>query len=192
MIWHSAITLTSLPNSPSFGPCFWARLTSVLVPEHPCQADSISWAWRWPFLTQNALLPDIHMTSRWLQVFAHPFGMPCPKKLMLKVLVTQLAPTHCNPVDCSRPGSPVHGILQARILEWVTIPVLRGITPTQRSNLGLMNCMHIPYRLSHQVPYPEVILTTLFLIASYPTTLSFSSLINLFLYSLILNNFCIL
>ena len=27
----------------------------------------------------------------------------------------------CNPVDCSRPGSSIHGILQARILEWVAI-----------------------------------------------------------------------
>ena len=31
-----------------------------------------------------------------------------------------------NPMDCSRPGSSVHGILQARILEWVTIPFSRG------------------------------------------------------------------
>ena len=30
-------------------------------------------------------------------------------------------PTLCNPVDCSLPGSFVHGILQARILEWIAI-----------------------------------------------------------------------
>ena len=30
-------------------------------------------------------------------------------------------PTLCNPMDCSPAGSPVHGILQARILEWVAI-----------------------------------------------------------------------
>ena len=29
---------------------------------------------------------------------------------------------HCDPMDCSPPGSSVHGILQARILEWVAIP----------------------------------------------------------------------
>ena len=33
----------------------------------------------------------------------------------------QLCPTLCDPVDCSLPGSPVHGIFQARILEWVAI-----------------------------------------------------------------------
>ena len=34
-------------------------------------------------------------------------------------LVTQTCPTLCNPMDCSLPGSSVHGILQARILEWI-------------------------------------------------------------------------
>ena len=38
------------------------------------------------------------------------------------MLVTQLCPTLCNPVDCSLPASSVHGILQARILEWVATP----------------------------------------------------------------------
>ena len=32
----------------------------------------------------------------------------------------------CSPMDCVTPGSSVHGILQARILEWVTIPFSRG------------------------------------------------------------------
>ena len=40
--------------------------------------------------------------------------------------VTQSCPTLCNPMDCSPPGSPVHGILQARILEWVAISFSRG------------------------------------------------------------------
>ena len=31
-----------------------------------------------------------------------------------------------NPMDCSPPGSSIHGIFQARILEWVTIPFSRG------------------------------------------------------------------
>ena len=39
---------------------------------------------------------------------------------------TQLCLTLCNPMDCSPPGSSVHGILQARILEWVAIPFSRG------------------------------------------------------------------
>ena len=37
----------------------------------------------------------------------------------------QSCPTLYNPMDCSLPGSSVHGILQARILEWVAIPFSR-------------------------------------------------------------------
>ena len=40
--------------------------------------------------------------------------------------VAQSCPTLCDPVDCSPPGSSVHGILQARILEWVAISFSRG------------------------------------------------------------------
>ena len=47
-------------------------------------------------------------------------------------LVTQSCLTLCNPMDCSPPGSSVHGILQARILEWVAIPFSRG--SSQRRN----------------------------------------------------------
>ena len=39
----------------------------------------------------------------------------------LYVLVAQLCLTLCNPMDYNLPGSSVHGILQARILEWVVI-----------------------------------------------------------------------
>ena len=39
---------------------------------------------------------------------------------------TQLCPTLCDPLDCSPPGSSVHGVFQARILEWVASPFSRG------------------------------------------------------------------
>ena len=39
--------------------------------------------------------------------------------------VTQSCLTFCDPVNCSPPGSSVHGILQARILEWVAISFSR-------------------------------------------------------------------
>ena len=38
----------------------------------------------------------------------------------------QSCPTVCNPMDQSLPGSSVHGILQARILEWIAMPSSRG------------------------------------------------------------------
>ena len=44
----------------------------------------------------------------------------------VKLIVAQLCPTLCNAVNCSPPTSPVHGILQPRMLEWVAIPFSRG------------------------------------------------------------------
>ena len=46
--------------------------------------------------------------------------MPCCANLL------QLCLALCDPGDCSLPGSSVHGIFQARILEWVTVPSSRG------------------------------------------------------------------
>ena len=40
--------------------------------------------------------------------------------------VAQLCPTLCDPVDCSLPGSSLHGNPQARILEWVAISFSKG------------------------------------------------------------------
>ena len=81
------------------------------------------------------------------------------------VSVAQSCPTLGDPMDCSPPGSSVHGILQARILEWTAMPssrgsswprgwtqvshvagrfaLLQGILPTQGWNSGLPRCREI-------------------------------------------------
>ena len=61
------------------------------------------------------------------------------KVLLVKVIVTQSCLTLCDPMDCSLPGSYVHGILQTRILEWVAIPFFGGIFPIQGLKLGLLH-----------------------------------------------------
>ena len=53
-------------------------------------------------------------------------------------------------MDCSLPGSSIHGIFQARILECVVIFFSRGIFPTQRLNPGLAHCRQTLYCLSHR------------------------------------------
>ena len=54
--------------------------------------------------------------------------LPPPVKLLSRVRL-------CDPVDCSLPGSSIHGIFQARVLEWVAISFyLLGVT----KNLTLM------------------------------------------------------
>ena len=78
------------------------------------------------------MLPKAHLTlpsrmsgSRWVLYHCGYLGH---EDLFCIILLSQLCPTLCNPVDCSPPGSSVHGILQARILEWVAIPLSRGST----------------------------------------------------------------
>ena len=91
-----------------------------------------------------------------LQVFTQPnlikdhkSGTSTPP---VGVLVAQLCPTLWDSMDCSPPGSTVHGIFQARILEWVGIPFSRG---SSRSNLALPHYRQILYHLSHQrSPWP--------------------------------------
>ena len=65
-------------------------------------------------------------------------------------LVTQSRPTLCEPMDCSPPGSSVHGILQAKTTGVCCHALLQGIFPTQGLNRGLPHCRWILYCLSHQ------------------------------------------
>ena len=63
--------------------------------------------------------------------------------LVLAAKLLQSCPTLCDPIDGSPPGSPVRGILQARILEVGCHALLQGIFPTQGSNSGLLHCRQI-------------------------------------------------
>ena len=46
-------------------------------------------------------------------------------------VVTQSCPTLCDPMDCSPPGSSIHGILQAEILWWAAIPLCKESSQTR-------------------------------------------------------------
>ena len=68
--------------------------------------------------------------------------LACAKSLSLCL-------TLCDPMDCDLPGCSVHGILQARILEWGHA-LLQGLFPTQGWNPGLPHCRQSLSILSHQ------------------------------------------
>ena len=72
-----------------------------------------------------SIIPKSHQ-SLWV---LFPDGKLYAIIVKVKVLVTQLCPTLCDPVDCSPPGSAVHEILQARILEWVATKPWRKTHP---------------------------------------------------------------
>jgi len=59
----------------------------------------------------------------------------------------QLCLTLCDPMDCSLPGSSIHEILQARILEWVATP-----SPVQGSTVHLLGLLHRQAGSSPQAP----------------------------------------
>ena len=62
----------------------------------------------------------------------------------------QWCPVLCDPIDHTLPGSFIHGILRARILQWVTIPFSRGSSqPMGQSQVSCI-CRQILYQLSYQ------------------------------------------
>ena len=64
-----------------------------------------------------------HETKRWLAPWKESYDQPSKSESE----VAQLCPTLCNPMDCSLPGSSVHGVFQARILEWVAMTNLDSL-----------------------------------------------------------------
>ena len=73
-------------------------------------------------------------------------------KSYVKVKVAQLCRTLCDPMDYT-----AHGILQARILEWVAVPFSRGSSQPRDQTLGLPDCRQILYHLSHKGSYGTTI-----------------------------------
>ena len=71
----------------------------------------------------------------------------CPAVLCL---VAQLCLTLCDPMDCSLPGSSVHGDSPDKNTGMACHALLQGIFPTQGSNPGLPYCRWILYHLNHQ------------------------------------------
>ena len=68
--------------------------------------------------------------------------------LILVVLCAQSCLTLCNPMDCTLPGSSVHGILQNTGVG--SLSLLQGIFSTQGLNPGLLHYRWILYQLSHK------------------------------------------
>ena len=85
----------------------------------------------------SSLFPDSHFTILFMQVFWGEWCQMLPIHIFHVLSsrgnlseqsesVNRLSLSLCNPMDCSLPTSSVHGILQARRLEWVAIPSSRG------------------------------------------------------------------
>ena len=70
--------------------------------------------------------PDALFTDEEMKAQRGEVACPRSHSSPVACLVTQSCPTLCDPMDCSPPGSSVHGTSQAGILEWVAISSSRG------------------------------------------------------------------
>ena len=89
-----------------------------------------------PFLTSSSSTIYIYIHAH-KYIYTHIFIYIAPM-----CVCAQSCPTLCDSMDCSPPGSSVHGILQARILEWVAISFSHGIFLTQGLNPCLLHLLH--------------------------------------------------
>ena len=132
------ITVAVLPDAHTNGPLgpvlIWAECCDVIsgILGSPQTYSAHLLPDTWHFLTRNT---SFHATVRERET-ERKFKLPQNTFQRSSLLLTYLyfyfyqinaakslqsCPTLCDPMDCSLPGSPVHGILQARILEWVAI-----------------------------------------------------------------------
>ena len=98
-----------------------------------------------PFSLKSWILPyPRHSAKYFAYIISFKFNISSMRKVLLisslkkvKMLVAQSCLTLCNPMGYSLPSYSVHGILQARILEWI-YSLLQGIFPTQELSMGVL------------------------------------------------------
>ena len=93
---------------------------------------------------QSGVLPFLphQVSGGWLSAIQPAVLSPCSVNVCVWGGRTGV-PDSLWPIDCSLPGSATHGLLQARILEWVAIPFSWNSLPTQGLNLGFLHCRQI-------------------------------------------------
>ena len=112
---------------------------SVITP-WPCRLGAPSWPWTvtqqcWPCNQECGDTPSwcfkFFLEVKVFSLSIHLFKESSSDFTIKVNLVARLCPTLCNPMDYSPPGSSIHEILQARILECIAIPFSRGSSPSR-------------------------------------------------------------
>ena len=120
-----------------------------------CWPDSKNGIHEWKFqffLIKKFFVPQVH----W-------FIPLCPYLFLHACSVTKSCLTLCDPIDCSMPGSSVHGIFQARILEWVAISSSRGSSRPKDWTWVSCNGRWTPYHwIIWEFPFVSVSCTNYF------------------------------
>ena len=114
--------------------CFLLLLLGKLKPVSPT----------WDIFVKYIFVPELMKEEKKYIVSPNcsPQMLLCVYFFCLHAKSLQSCPILCNHVDCSPPGFSVHGILQARILEWVAMPSSRGSSqPRDRTYVSYMSCI---------------------------------------------------
>ena len=86
------------------------------------QIRILEWVAATPWTAAYQALPSMGFSR---QEYWSGLPLPSPIETLAVAASLQSCPTLCNPMDCSLPGFSIHGILQARTLEWVAISLLQ-------------------------------------------------------------------
>ena len=130
------------------GLCTWLIHITCLPPTGKCVCD--------PFRHTMGPVPGIsEWTNEWIYTCSQFFFFFWSHHVASGILfpwseVAQSCPTLCDPIDCSLPGSSVHGIFPGNSTGVDCHFLLQRIFLTQGSNPGLLYCRQTLYRLSHQ------------------------------------------
>ena len=133
LLWFSAVVWHC------FYATYWRGPPWVAWPICNCSVSTNS-------LAKNDLLQVLKMQHLRIIITGVPTSILICAVLCL---LSQSCPTLCNPMNCSPPGSSVHGILQARILEWVAMSS-PGDLPNPGKEPRSPSLQAVHYRLSHQ------------------------------------------
>ena len=133
---------------------YWAHAPRACAPQQkkPPQSEAHTPQWRVAPISHNKdpaqpkinnflkILKKSCLLSFW--EFSLPPSQPWLRSRVCLCMCAQLCPTLCNPLNCSPPGSSVHGIFQARILEWVAIASSRGSSlPWNQTQVSCSSCI---------------------------------------------------
>ena len=135
----------SLPASSSPTHFLYSLPSSSITTHPPLTLSLATHTATWifcPFLNKVCSFPSVTLHRIFffiLKCFVQQ-TLNHPLRSSLRVLVAQSCSILCNAMDCSPPGSSVHGISQPRMLGWAAILFSRGIFPTQGLNLHWVQC----------------------------------------------------
>ena len=147
----SRLVISSFPRSKRLL-ISWLQSPSAVILEPP-KIKSVTVSTVSPSICHEVMGPDVMILDFWnnhrslqRRLYIQHTGvlfstgrLNTPSCDSVKVLVTQSFQLFVTPMDCSLLGSSVHGILQARILEWVAVPFSRG--PSRPRDQTWVSCI---------------------------------------------------